>query len=82
MEMLQSASTSLHDKEDCKKYFTGYPALHKVIDKYMICTIEAGNLDAGGKELLKMKPSLDGCLPTQIKMKDHEFAVTIAFLIL
>lgn len=35
--------------------------LLEVIDKYMICTMGRGNIDDQGHQIIRVRPSADGC---------------------
>jgi hypothetical protein len=60
----------IHDKAECKKFFTEVTGLANVIDKYMICTLEAGNLNEHGEQIVKTRPLADGCTPN-LKLLAH-----------
>ncbi|KAM3960701.1 uncharacterized protein ACR2FA_005294 [Aphomia sociella] len=49
--------------QECKKQYSSIPELGPIIDKYMICTFESGNINAAGEQILKIKPTADGCMP-------------------
>ncbi|XP_045539848.1 uncharacterized protein LOC123722360 [Papilio machaon] len=42
------ASVRIMNKKECKEYYKDFPELQKNIDKYMICTMEKGNVNAAG----------------------------------
>ncbi|KAG6449883.1 hypothetical protein O3G_MSEX006290 [Manduca sexta] len=59
---LQYAPQLLQEKSVCKKVYKGYN-MDLVIDKYMLCTMEGGNVDEKGDLIGKSKPVLvDGCV--------------------
>ncbi|XP_028167703.1 uncharacterized protein LOC114358041 [Ostrinia furnacalis] len=68
-DTLHFAATLIHDKEECKKYFAEIGSLDHVIDKYMICTLEGGNIDSKGEQILKSRPVADGCTPNIERLK-------------
>ncbi|CAG9794809.1 unnamed protein product [Diatraea saccharalis] len=58
--MLHYATALIQKKEICKNSFANFPQLLPIIDKYMICTNESGNLDEKG-HLIKPAKLADGC---------------------
>lgn len=51
----------IQNKTNCKHYFHKLPQLQAIIDKYMICTLTAGNIDDDGELIFTQKPDADGC---------------------
>lgn len=51
----------IFDKEKCKQAYEVYPNMGQVIEKYMICTLEVGNIDERGYPVLTEAPINDGC---------------------
>ncbi|RVE48226.1 hypothetical protein evm_007083 [Chilo suppressalis] len=72
-ENLRYAPTLIHNKRECKESFTNIPQLMSVIDKYMICTLDKGNLNEEGK-LIKTPTLADGCTPNMKLMANGEIA--------
>lgn len=60
-EFLNYGSTLIQNKTHCKKYYQNLPLLQDTIDKYMVCTLAAGNIDDKGDQIVTMKPVADGC---------------------
>ncbi|KPJ05210.1 hypothetical protein RR46_04047 [Papilio xuthus] len=55
------ASVSITNKKKCKEGYSDIPELQDIIEKYMICTIGAGNLDNQGNIMTTLKPESEGC---------------------
>lgn len=67
-EKLRYVSTTILSKPECKNQYKskdqakGNQELHKIIDKYMICTLKAGNIDDHGEIVSPSPPDMDGCI--------------------
>ncbi|CAH2059437.1 unnamed protein product, partial [Iphiclides podalirius] len=55
------AATQILNKAKCKELYADFPDLQAIIEKYMICTKESGNLDDQGNMISTLKPTADGC---------------------
>ncbi|CAG4967601.1 unnamed protein product [Parnassius apollo] len=55
------ASTQILNKKKCKDIYADFPDLQVIIDKYMICTNEWGNINADGDQISTIKPTAEGC---------------------
>ncbi|KAL4708526.1 hypothetical protein ACJJTC_014134 [Scirpophaga incertulas] len=72
-EYMRYAGTRLTDKNECKQYFTNISTLmENVIDKYMLCSIEAGNINEYGEQIIKLRPNADGCSPIMRLLRQGE----------
>ncbi|KAJ8715577.1 hypothetical protein PYW07_010059 [Mythimna separata] len=60
-EMLRYARIKIMDKNSCKLHYNQYPGMDNVIDKYMICTLEKGDLDENGEMTMAESVKLNGC---------------------
>ncbi|XP_072934897.1 uncharacterized protein [Epargyreus clarus] len=60
-EDLHYASTLLEEKELCKEAYSNVPKMDQIIDRYMICTNNPGNIDDSGNLIVTNKPLADGC---------------------
>ncbi|KAH9636509.1 hypothetical protein HF086_017675 [Spodoptera exigua] len=58
---LHYAPILIQNKEDCKKEYAVYKGMDQVIDKYMICTFEKGNINDAGETIVKAPPRAQGC---------------------
>nr|XP_049705084.1 uncharacterized protein LOC110377158 [Helicoverpa armigera] len=71
-ERLMFAPTLIQDKEECKKGYTAYNGMDQIIDKYMICTFEKGNINDAGMTILKTPPTAEGCDTKVKRLKGSE----------
>lgn len=60
-DSLLYASVRIANKTKCIEAYRDLPKLHDTINKYMVCTIEAGNIDDEGNIILPSVPVVDGC---------------------
>ncbi|KAJ8715574.1 hypothetical protein PYW07_010056 [Mythimna separata] len=70
-ENLNYAPTLIQHKELCKEGYNIYEGMDLVIDKYMICTEEKGNLNDAGLAILKAQPNAKGCVAREA-LKIHD----------
>ncbi|XP_026323001.1 uncharacterized protein LOC113232473 [Hyposmocoma kahamanoa] len=82
-KFLQYGSTLIQNKTNCKNYYRNLPHLQATIDKYMICTLMAGNIDDDGELIFTQKPDADGCSDEdkmtgtcKLERSDEEFRKT------
>lgn len=60
-EKLKFAPVLLLNKTICKAMYKNLPDMAIVIEKYMICSDEAGGIDDAGNQIDKLPPVLNGC---------------------
>ncbi|KAL0811355.1 hypothetical protein ABMA28_009765 [Loxostege sticticalis] len=65
---LHYASALIYDTEKCKKFFQEIGPMAMIIEKYMICTLDSGNIDAGGNPINPPRTLVDGCSPNIARM--------------
>ncbi|XP_038219626.1 uncharacterized protein LOC119837909 [Zerene cesonia] len=70
-ENLRYASTRLYDKERCKEHYSA--EMEQIIDKYMICTYAAGNLDDNGEIIERPELVADGCVYKKVLIDGVEY---------
>lgn len=58
---LNYAPTLIQDKEECKTHYVDHPGMAEVIDTFMICTFEKGNINTAGDTIVKSPPTAQGC---------------------
>lgn len=63
------APTLIQDKEECKKHYEVFNGMADVIDKYMICTFEKGNINIEGETIVESPPTAQGCDVRTPKLK-------------
>ncbi|CAH1641528.1 unnamed protein product [Spodoptera littoralis] len=73
-EKLNYAPTLIQNKEDCKKEYEVYKGMDQIIDNYMICTFEKGNINDAGETIVKSPPTAQGCLPKSSRLRGYEGA--------
>ncbi|CAK1541079.1 unnamed protein product [Leptosia nina] len=69
-DTIQYAPTRIYDKSRCKEHYSD--EMGKIIDKYMICTYAAGNLDDRG-EIIRKTPPADGCVYQKVLIDGVEY---------
>ncbi|KAF9805822.1 hypothetical protein SFRURICE_009454, partial [Spodoptera frugiperda] len=62
---LQFSPTLIMDKKDCMKEYEVYPNMTYVIEQYMICTLESGNIDDRGEQINDDFTKMEGCSPAE-----------------
>lgn len=60
------------NKHDCKKAYSHYEGMGAIIEKYMICTLASGNIDANGEQIVEGQPLAQGCITKQEKRMGRE----------
>ncbi|XP_049705086.2 uncharacterized protein LOC110377142 [Helicoverpa armigera] len=71
-EKIEYAPTLVMDKRDCMKSYEVYPNMTYIIEQYMICTLEEGNLNDKGDPIVKSLPTAEGCTGTQKAGREGE----------
>ncbi|XP_022827218.1 uncharacterized protein LOC111356964 [Spodoptera litura] len=71
-EMLRYTATLLMDKNLCKEHYKDYPELLKTIDKYMLCSLDAGHMNDKGEIVSQNHTLVDGCITQNDKLMGIE----------
>ncbi|CAH1641523.1 unnamed protein product [Spodoptera littoralis] len=60
---LQFSPTLIMDKKECMKEYSVYPNMSYIIEQYMICTLENGNINDKGEQINEDFTKMEGCVP-------------------
>ncbi|XP_049880455.1 uncharacterized protein LOC126376948 [Pectinophora gossypiella] len=58
----------IQDKEKCKDFYTNIDGMDKVIEKYMICGLDEGNINSKGDQIARSHALIDGCANNYIRV--------------
>ncbi|XP_035442438.2 uncharacterized protein LOC118270771 [Spodoptera frugiperda] len=70
-EKLNYAPTLIQNKEDCKKEYEVYKGMDAIIDNYMICTMDKGNINDAGETIVKAPPTAQGCMAKESRLRGY-----------